>query len=48
VLETIAILLVAMWALGMASSVSMGGLVHVLLLLATVAIAIRLTQGRRI
>jgi hypothetical protein len=48
VLETIAVILVVLWALGLATSVTMGGLVHILLVLAVVVIAIRLIQGRRI
>jgi hypothetical protein len=47
-LETIAIILVILWALGMVSSYSMGGLIHLLLVIAIVVVAIRLIQGRRI
>jgi hypothetical protein len=47
-LETIAIILVILWALGMVSSYSMGGLIHLLLVIAIVMVAIRLIQGRRI
>ena len=45
-LETIAIILVALWLLGFVSSYTMGGLIHVLLVLAVVVIAIRVIQGR--
>jgi hypothetical protein len=47
-LETVAVLLVILWALGLVSSYTMGGLIHILLVLAVVVIAIRLIQGRRI
>ena len=46
--ETIAILLVILWALGLVSSYTMGGFIHILLVLAVIVIAIRLIQGRRI
>jgi len=45
-LETIAVILVALWLLGFLSSYTMGGLIHVLLVLAVVVIAVRLIQGR--
>lgn len=47
-LETVAVLLVILWALGLVSSYTLGGLIHILLVLAVVVIAIRLIQGRRI
>lgn len=47
-LETIAILLIILWALGLLSSYSLGGFIHVLLILAIIVIAVRLIQGRRI
>ena len=47
-LETIAILLVILWALGLVSSYSMGGFIHILLVIAVVVIAVRLIQGRRL
>jgi hypothetical protein len=47
-LETIAILLVILWALGFFSAYTMGGFIHVLLVLAAVVILVRLIQGRRI
>jgi hypothetical protein len=46
-LETIAIVLVVLWLLGFVSSYTMGGFIHVLLLLALVVIVIRVLQGRR-
>ncbi|MCK7594636.1 lmo0937 family membrane protein [Pseudomarimonas salicorniae] len=47
-LETIAIVLLILWALGLVTSYSMGGLIHLLLVLAIVVIAIRLLRGQRI
>ena len=47
-LETVAVLLVVLWALGLVSSYTLGGLIHILLVLAVVVIAIRLVKGRRI
>jgi hypothetical protein len=46
-LETIAIILIALWLLGLVSSYSMGGLIHILLVIAVVVILIRVIQGRR-
>jgi len=46
-LETIAIILVIMWLLGLVSSYTMGGLVHILLVLAVVVVLVRVLQGRR-
>jgi hypothetical protein len=47
-LETIAVVLVLLWLLGMVSSYTMGGFVHVLLVLAVIVIAVRLIQGKRL
>ena len=47
-LETIAILLIALWALGLVSSVTLGGFIHLLLVLAIIVVLIRVIQGRRI
>ena len=47
-LWTIAVILVVLWALGMASSVTMGGFVHILLVLAIVSVLIRVIQGRKV
>src|SRR5450631_3929908 len=46
-LWTIAVILFVLWALGLATSYTMGGLVHILLILAVVTVVIRLIQGRR-
>lgn len=47
-LETVAIVLVVLWALGLISSYSMGGFIHVLLVIAVVVVAIRVIQGKRL
>lgn len=47
-LETIAIILVVLWLLGFVTSYTMGGLIHILLVIAVVVILIRLIQGRRL
>jgi hypothetical protein len=46
-LWTIAVVLLVLWALGFVTSYTMGGFIHLLLLFALVAVAIRLIQGRR-
>ncbi|MDQ7784812.1 MAG: lmo0937 family membrane protein [Desulfomonilaceae bacterium] len=46
-LWTIAIILLALWLLGLVTSYTMGGVIHVLLVIAIVAIAINLIEGRR-
>ena len=47
-LWTIAIILLVLWALGMVSSYTMSGFIHILLVLAIVVVLIRVIQGRRI
>lgn len=47
-LETIVIILVVLWLLGLVTSYTMGGLIHVLLVVAIVVILIRVIQGRRL
>ena len=47
-LETIAVVLVVLWLLGFVTSNTMGGLIHVLLVIAVVVILIRVIQGRRL
>lgn len=47
-LETLAIVLVILWLLGLVSSYTMGGFIHILLVLAVVAILLRLFQGKRV
>jgi hypothetical protein len=47
-LSTLLVVLVVLWMLGMVSSYTMGGFIHVLLVLAVVVLAVRLLQGRRL
>jgi hypothetical protein len=47
-LETIAIVLIILWLLGLVSSYTMGGFIHILLVLAIIVIIIRLVRGRRV
>jgi hypothetical protein len=47
-LMTIAIILIVLWALGLVTSASLGGFIHILLVLAIIMILIRVIQGRRI
>ena len=47
-LETIAVLLIILWLLGLLTSFTLGGLIHVLLVIALVVIVLRLISGRRI
>ena len=47
-LETIAVVLVLLWLLGFVTSYTLGGFIHILLVLAVVVVLIRLIQGRRI
>jgi uncharacterized membrane protein YjdF len=47
-LETIAVILVILWVLGFVSAYTMGGFIHVLLVIAAVMILVRLIQGRRL
>jgi hypothetical protein len=46
-LYTIAVVLIILWALGLVSSVSMGGLIHVLLVIAVVVLLLQVISGRR-
>lgn len=46
-LETIAIILLILWALGLVSAYTMGGFIHILLVFAIVIILLRVIQGRR-
>ena len=47
-LMTIAIVHLVLWALGMVTSSTIGGFIHILLVLAVIMIVVRLIQGRRI
>lgn len=46
-LWTIAIVLLVLWGLGLVSSYTMGGFVHILLVLAVIVVLLNLIQGRR-
>ncbi len=45
-LWTVALILIVLWVLGLVSSYTMGGFIHILLVLALVAVLVRLIQGR--
>lgn len=47
-LWTIAVILLVLWAVGLVSSYTMGGFIHLLLILAVITVLIRLIQGRRV
>ena len=47
-LWTICVVLLVLWALGMATSYTAGGLIHVLLVIALIVLVFRVIQGRRI
>jgi hypothetical protein len=47
-LQTIAVVLIVLWLLGMVTSYTMSGFIHILLVIAVVSILVRLIQGRRI
>jgi hypothetical protein len=46
--STIVVILVVLWLLGMVSSYTMGGLIHVLLVIAIIVVLLRVIQGRRV
>lgn len=46
-LYTIAVVLLILWALGLVSSFTMGGFIHVLLVIAVVVVLLRVISGRR-
>jgi hypothetical protein len=47
-LWTICVVLVVLWLLGMVSSYTLGGFIHILLVLAVIVLLIRVIQGRRL
>ena len=47
-LYTIAVVLIILWLLGLVTSSTMGGFIHVLLVVAIVMVLVRLIQGRRV
>jgi hypothetical protein len=46
-LWTIAVILIILWALGLVSSYTMGGFIHILLIIAIIVVLLRVIQGRR-
>ncbi len=47
-LWTITVILVILWLLGLVSSYTMGGFIHILLVIAVIVVLINIIQGRRI
>ncbi len=47
-LWTVAMVLLALWLLGLVSSYTMGGFIHALLVIAVVVVLVRIIQGRRL
>ena len=47
-LGTIAVILIVLWLLGLVSSYTMGGFIHILLVVAIVILLVRVIQGRKI
>ncbi|WP_370301750.1 lmo0937 family membrane protein [Pseudoalteromonas tunicata] len=47
-LETIAIVLIILWLLGLITSYSMGGFIHILMVIAIVVILVRVIRGKRL
>ena len=47
-LETIAVILIILWLLGWIALPNVGGLIHILLVVAIVVVIVRLLQGRRV
>ena len=46
-LYTIAVVMIALWLLGLVTSTTMGGLIHVLLVIAIIMVLVNVIQGRR-
>ena len=47
-LYTLALVLLVLWVLGLVSSYTMGGFVHILLVAAVILVLVRVIQGRRV
>jgi hypothetical protein len=47
-LESLAIILIILWVLGLVSSYTLGGFIHILLVIAVIVIVLRVIQGRRV
>ena len=47
-LWTLAVILLILWGLGLVTSYTMGGFIHILVILAVVAVIVRIVQGRKV
>jgi len=47
-LWTICVILVVLWLLGMVTAYTMGGLIHILLVIAIIVVLVRVIQGRKV
>lgn len=47
-LWTICVILIVMWLLGMVTSYTMGGLIHILLVIAIIVVLVQVIQGRKV
>ncbi len=47
-LESIALILIILWVLGLVSAYTLGGFIHILLVIAVIMILVRIVQGRRV
>jgi hypothetical protein len=47
-LWTICVILIVLWLLGMVTSYTMGGLIHILLVIAIIVVLVRIIQGRKV
>ncbi|MDA8429633.1 MAG: lmo0937 family membrane protein [Geobacteraceae bacterium] len=47
-LWTISVILIVLWLLGMVTAYTMGGLIHILLVIAIIVVLVRVIQGRRV
>lgn len=47
-LYTLAIVMLLLWAVGLVTATTLGGFIHVLLVIAVVVVLLRITQGRRV
>jgi hypothetical protein len=47
-LETLAVVLLVLWVVGLVSSYTLGGMIHILLVIAIVMVLVRVIQGKRL
>ncbi|MGB3121714.1 MAG: lmo0937 family membrane protein [Verrucomicrobiales bacterium] len=47
-LNTLAVILIVLWILGLVTSYTMGGFIHILIVVAVIVVLVRLIQGRRV